>query len=334
MGLLTDRFGGRKVMTGLLLFSIIPLLGLMTATNLVAFLIWGFFLGVAGSSFAVGVPFVSRWFTLERQGLVVGIFGMGNIGTAISARFAPQLAGTAGGLRPVFLACAALVLLMAIAFYLLAGDEPRRVAPQPLGQQFAVLARERLAWVFSLFYFVTFGGFVAFSLYLPKLLVDGFGLDKLDAGNRAAGFVIAATLARPLGGWLSDHVGDHKVLLGVFLGVPILALTLALQPGMILLTICFLTMAILFGLGNGAVFKLVPQYFTKEAGTVTGLVGAAGGLGGFFPPLVMGFFKTTMGNYTSGYVLLALTTLACLVVVWRVLGVCPPGNTARLVSSR
>jgi NNP family nitrate/nitrite transporter-like MFS transporter len=318
MGLLTDRFGGRKVMTALLLFAVIPLLGMMTATNLISFLFWGFLLGMAGSSFAVGVPFVSRWFRAERQGLVVGIFGMGNIGTALSARFAPQIA-KASGWQTVFLFCAVLVLVMAVSFYFLAGDETRVTAPKSLGQQLAILTREKLAWAFGLFYFVTFGGFVSFSLYLPKLLVDQFGLDKLDAGNRVAIFVIMATLARPVGGWLSDRIGAANVLIGAFIGIPLLALILSLQPGMIVLTASFLLMATSFGLGSGAVFKLVPQYFQKEAGTVTGLVGAAGGLGGFFPPIVMGFCKTTVGSYAPGYVLLAIATLGCLFVAWMVL---------------
>jgi NNP family nitrate/nitrite transporter-like MFS transporter len=318
MGLLTDRFGGRKVMTALLLFTVIPLLGMMTASSLVAFLFWGFLLGMAGSSFAVGVPFVSRQFNAERQGLIVGIFGMGNIGTALSARFAPQIA-QASGWQMVFLLGAALVLVMAVSFYFLAGNGAQVAAPKSFGQQLAILKREKLAWVFSLFYFVTFGGFVSFSLYLPKLLVDQFGLSKLDAGNRVAIFVIVATLARPVGGWLSDRVGAVNVLLGAFIGIPLLALILSFQPDMIVLTGCFLLMAMLFGLGSGAVFKLVPQYFQKEAGTVTGLVGAAGGLGGFFPPIVMGFCKTVVGSYAPGYVLLSVATLCCLLVVWMVL---------------
>jgi len=332
MGVLTDRFGGRRVMTALLLFSVIPCLGMMTATSLAAFLFWGFLLGMAGSSFAVGVPYVGRWFGPEKQGLVAGIFGMGNIGTAIAARFGPQIAATRGW-QAVFLVFAGLVLFTGVAFFFIASDEPRPSGPtKTMGQRLEVLRREKLTWLFSLFYFVTFGGFVSFALYLPKLLVDEFGLDKLDAGNRAAGFVVLATLARPLGGWLADRAGAARVLALAFAGVPILALILAPKPGMALLTICFLAIAGLLGLGNGAVFKLVPQYFAKEAGTVTGLVGAAGGLGGFFPPLVMGFFKTTMGSYTLGYVLLALVAAACfaldLVVLYR------PSQALRLQASR
>jgi NNP family nitrate/nitrite transporter-like MFS transporter len=321
MGLITDRIGGRKVMTLLLLFVVVPLLGITTANSLPAFLFWGFLLGMAGSSFAVGVPYVSRRFSAERQGLALGIFGVGNIGTAISARFAPQIARSMGSWQPVFLIFAGITLLMAIAFYFQAGDDEHSAGPaKTLQQQLTLLKQEKLTWAFSLFYSVTFGGFVAFSLYLPTLLTNQFHLDKVDAGNRAAIFVIFATLARPLGGWLADRIGATNILFAAFTIIPLLALTLAFQPGIILLAFCFLLMAILFGLGSGAVFKLVPQYFPKQAGTVTGLVGAAGGLGGFFPPLIMGLSKTNFGNYTLGYILLALVTVTCLGIAWKTLG--------------
>ncbi len=320
MAVLTDRFGGRKVMTILLLFILIPCLGITLANSYWAFIFWGFLLGMAGTSFAVGVPYVSRWFTPEKQGLVVGIFGMGNIGTAFSARFAPQIATSTGSWQVVFLIFAGIVLLTAIAFYFLASDETLPDTTKTIGQRMAILKNEKLTWLFSLFYFVTFGGFVAFSLYLPKLLVDLYALDKQDAGNRAAVFVLLATLARPVGGWLSDKLGGSTILTVVFSIVPIMALVLAFNPGVVLLTICFLAIATCLGLGNGAVFKLVPQYFLLEAGTVTGLVGAAGGLGGFFPPLVMGFFKSTLGSYTLGYVLLAATAVLCLILNVIILG--------------
>jgi MFS transporter, NNP family, nitrate/nitrite transporter len=331
MGVLTDRFGGRRVMTALLAFLIFPLLGMTLANSLGAFLFWGFLLGMAGSSFAVGAPYVSRWFGPEKQGLVLGIFGMGNIGTAIAARVAPQVAKS-NGWQAVFVLFAVIVALMAVAYYLIAGEESRPATTASMGQRMAVLRREKLAWLFSLFYFVTFGGFVAFSLYLPKLLVDNFGLEKLDAGNRAAGFVIVATLMRPLGGWLSDRLGGSNVLKVVFAVVPLLALILAFQPSIVLLTVCFLTMAALFGLGNGAVFKLVPQYFAKETGVVTGLVGAAGGLGGFFPPLILGFVKGAFGSYALGYVLLAAATACCLVLLFVALEGTPTrlGKSARV----
>lgn len=319
MGVLTDRFGGRRVMTALLLFSAIPCLGLLSAGNYTALVIWAFFLGMAGSSFAVGIPFVSRWFGSEQQGLVAGIFGMGNIGTAISARLAPQIAKNSGW-HTVFLVFAIVLFVTAIAFYFVATDAPVRPGPtKTMTQRLSVLKENRLVWLFSLFYFVTFGCFVAFGLYLPKLLTDLYKLDKIDAGNRTAIFVVFATLARPVGGWLSDKLGASRVLTGTFTVVILAALILAFQTQIVILTICYLVSAVFLGMGSGAVFKLVPQYFAKDAGTVTGLVGAAGGLGGFFPPLIMGVVKSTLGNYSVGYLLLALTSGICLFLLIRVL---------------
>ena len=176
-----------------------------------------------------------------------------------------------------------------------------------------LLSRERLSWALSAFYFLTFGGFVAFSIYLPSLLKDQFHLQPPDAGFRTAGFVVLATLLRPLGGWLSDRIGGARVLSVVFSVVIPFALLLA-WPSMLPFTIGALGCAVLMGLGNGAVFKLVPQYFPRETGTVTGLVGAMGGLGGFFPPLLLGFFRDRMGTVWPGFVLLALVSL----VMWRV----------------
>ncbi|HEX8037086.1 MAG TPA: nitrate/nitrite transporter [Ktedonobacterales bacterium] len=319
MGVLTDRFGGRRVMTALLLFCVVPCLGLLSAANYTAFVIWAFVLGMAGSSFAIGIPFVSRWFGPEQQGLVAGIFGMGNIGTAVSARLAPQIAKNTGW-HTVFLVFAVVLFVTAVAFYFVAQDAPLPPGPtKTMAQRLSILKENRLVWLFSLFYFVTFGCFVAFGLYLPKLLTDLYKLDKIDAGNRTAIFVVCATLARPVGGWLSDRLGASRVLTATFAVVLLAALILTFQTQVIILTSCFLIAAVFLGMGSGAVFKLVPQYFAKDAGTVTGLVGAAGGLGGFFPPLIMGAVKSTSGNYSVGYLLLALTSGVCLILLIKVL---------------
>ena len=182
-----------------------------------------------------------------------------------------------------------------------------------MGATLAILTNERVAWVLSAFYFLTFGGFVAFSIYLPSLLRDQFHLQPADAGFRTAGFVVLATLLRPVGGWLSDRIGGARVLSAVFSIVVPFALLLA-WPSMLPFTIGALGCAVMMGLGNGAVFKLVPQYFPGETGTVTGLVGAMGGLGGFFPPLLLGIFRDRMGSVWPAFVLLALVSL----VMWRV----------------
>jgi NNP family nitrate/nitrite transporter-like MFS transporter len=172
------------------------------------------------------------------------------------------------------------------------------------------------AWALTLFYFVAFGGFVAMYLYLPKLLVDVHDLEKTDAAARAAGFALLAVIARPIGGVLSDRIGAAAVLLASFAGTGILALVLAAAyEHMVPLTAACLAMAVFLGLGTGAVFKLVPEWFPHRVGAVTGVVGAAGGLGGFFPPLVMAAVKSATGSYTLGFVLMAVAASIALLVL-------------------
>jgi NNP family nitrate/nitrite transporter-like MFS transporter len=330
LGIMTDRFGGRRVFTALLVLVLPALLLLSQAGSYALLLAGGLWLGQAGASFAVGVPFVSRYYPPERQGFALGVYGAGNIGTALTARLAPQIAATWG--RPaVFYVFAVLIVAMALVFWLLARDAPAPAgAPRPsFAGSMAVLGRERLAWLFSLFYFVTFGGFVAFSLYLPKLLIDLYGITPIDAGNRVLVFVVLATLARPAGGWLADRWGATRVLQAVFAVVVLMALVLVVTTALIPLTVACLVAACFFGLGSGAVFKLVPQYFPGRTGTVTGIVGAAGGLGGFFPPLILGAVRQAFGSYTVGFALLALTSLLCFVLNQRVLVGRQPGEQQR-----
>lgn len=318
MGILTDRYGGRKVYTALLLFTLLPVAFMGIANSFWTYVLGGFFLGTAGASFAVGVPFVSRWFSPDKQGMVLGIYGMGNIGTAVAAFSMPALVNSFGSRQGAFWFYLVPVTLTAAIFWLFARDAPGMVQPKSLSDSLAVLRAERMAWVLSLFYFLTFGGFVALANYLPKLLVDWFALERGDAGLRAAGFTVVATFARPLGGWLADKVGGHTVLTWVFVAGPVGALGLAWlagSPDMLLATVLFLTTALGLGLGNGAIFKLVAQYFPKNTGLITGIAGCAGGLGGFFPPLLMGFVRDATGTYALGFVLLAVFAVACLGVL-------------------
>ncbi len=310
MGILTDRFGGRMVFTVLFLVvavsaAIVPLAG--DFNQLVGF---AFLLGLAGSSFAVGVGYVSRWFPPERQGTALGIFGLGNMGHS-AAVFLGPVAAAYFGRDAVFFGTAALAAAWAFVFVAFARNAPRTTPPASIGPMLRVLATERLSWALSAFYFVTFGGFVAFSIYLPSLLRDEFDLSMTDAGFRTAGFVVLATLLRPVGGILSDRIGGARVLSGVFLGVIPFALLLT-WPSMIPFTVGALGCAAMLGLGNGAVFKLVPQLFPASTATVTGLVGAMGGLGGFFPPLLLGFFRDRFGAVWPGFVLLA----GCSFAMW------------------
>ena len=312
-GMLADRFGGRNVFSALLIFAAIPAILIGFSTSYEQLLFLGLLLGVAGTTFPVGVGFTSKWFLPEKQGTALGIYGMGNIGQSIAVFFAPFLALQFGSWRTVFFVFAGVSLVWGIIFYLFGKDASVTTTPKTLAENLSVLKSSKIAWILSLFYFLTFGGFVALSLYMPTLLKEIFSLTPTDAGARTAGFVVLATLMRPVGGILADKLGGAKILVGVFLTIAVLAPFLSFTS-IVPFTIGALGCAAALGLGNGAVFKLVPQYFFKETGTVTGLVGAFGGLGGFFPPLELGMVKDATGAYTLGFVLLAAFSLMCLVI--------------------
>jgi NNP family nitrate/nitrite transporter-like MFS transporter len=313
MGILADKFGGRKVFGVLLLFCLFPAVAISLTNSYGAVIGWGFLIGMAGTSFSVGVAFSSKWFPANRQGAALGIFGMGNIGQSVAVFGAPALAAATGSWRVPFLIFGAAAAAFGVVFLVFARDASVRVKPKRLGEYLGILRRAPLAWVLSLFYFLTFGGFVALSIYLPTLLKDIFGLSPTDAGARVAGSIIVATTMRPVGGWLADRYGGAYVLAIVLCLVAVLSLGLT-SSSMVLFTIGALGTAAALGLGNGAVFKLVPQYFPAETGTVTGLVGAAGGLGGFLPPLLLGVIRGRTGSYDLGFVLLAAFALICLAV--------------------
>lgn len=312
-GMLADRFGGGNVFSALLIFSAVPAIAIGFSTSYEQLLFLGLLIGVAGTTFPVGVGFTSKWFAQEKQGTALGVYGMGNIGQSIAVFFAPVLALQFGSWRTVFFVFAAVTLIWGIVFYLFAKDAAVTVQPKTLSENLSVLKRSKIAWILSLFYFLTFGGFVALSLYMPTFLKEIFNLTPTDAGARTAGFVVLATLMRPVGGILADKIGGAKVLVLVFVAIAALALLLSFST-ITIFTIGALGCAAALGLGNGAVFKLVPQYFPKETGTVTGLVGAFGGLGGFFPPLELGLVKDATGSYTLGFVLLSAFAVMCLVI--------------------
>lgn len=317
MGMLADRFGGRIVFGALLLFISLPALALSYAHSYRALLLGGLFLGMAGTSFSVGVAFASKWFPAEKQGLALGIYGAGNIGQSIALFAVPALTGL-WGWQATYRAFALAAFVYGLIFLAAARNAPVAAKQKTLGEMLGLLARSPLSWLLSLFYFVTFGGFVALSLGLPKLLQEIFHLTRQDAGLRVAGFVLVATALRPVGGYLSDRIGGARLLAAVFAGAAVLALGMT-SPQIVPFTVGALGVAVFIGLGNGGVFKLVPQYFPKDTGTVTGLVGAMGGLGGFFPPLVLGVIKTATGHYTLGFVFLSAFCLACLALNWAVL---------------
>jgi MFS transporter, NNP family, nitrate/nitrite transporter len=312
VGALTDRLGGRVMFPIVLVVSAIPAAIFGFVEGYTALIIVGFFLGIAGSSFAVGVPFVAGWYPKERQGFALGVYGMGNIGTAIAAFGAPAIVDWLGR-EALGIVAAILLVATAVVFYSMAEDPPRG----PAVDYGAVLRSGWKLWRLALLYFVTFGGFVAMAVFLPKLLRDWFDISLTNAGLRAAGFTAVATLARPVGGFLSDRIGSATVLVVVFVGAGLDAAWLAhisSGPTWLPVTIACLTLAGFLGLGNGAVFKAVPLDFPEATGAATGIVGAAGGLGGFFPPVVMGIVKDHFDTYALGFLGLLVFAVVCLVV--------------------
>ena len=314
LGLLTDRWGGRRVFTGVMAAAVVPAVLMGFVQSYGQLLACGFFIGLALASFSVGAGFVSGWYPPARQGFALGVYGAGNIGQSLAAYGCPLLVGALGYVWG-FWTFGVVTMIWLILFALLARDAPRPGPPKSLAAALLPL-RERGSWVLSLYYFLTFGGFVAMAIYLPIFLTQIYKLTPADAGLRTAGFVVLATVMRPLGGLLADRIGGRRILLWVFPAVALMAIFMAC-PLMSTFTIGALGMAAAIGLGNGAVFRLVPEYFPASVGAVTGLVGAVGGLGGFFPPLALGLIYRLTGAFTGGFILLSLFSLLCLGVVIR-----------------
>ncbi|GIE97758.1 MFS transporter [Paractinoplanes rishiriensis] len=318
VGALTDRFGGRIMFPLVSVTTIAPVLflGLWGHNSLAALLVGGFFLGIGGSAFAVGVPFVNAWFPPERRGTAIGIFGAGMGGTAISALTTVKLVDAYGTATPFVLTAIMLAVYAAVAYAVLRDAPGRTVPTAPLAARLAATLRLRITWQASALYAVAFGGYVAFSVYLPSYLKTAYGLTQADAANRMAGFVVLAVIMRPVGGWLSDKFAPARVLAVSLASVVAGAVAQSFTPGLAPVgTMAFLGMAAALGAGSGATFALVAQEApAHQVGSVTGVVGAAGGLGGFVPPLVMGVIYGQLGNYALGLVLLAIVALAALLL--------------------
>ena len=323
IGALTDRYGGRIMMPAVTFTTIIPVLFLGYAgyRSYSALLIGGFFLGIAGTAFAVGVPFVNAWFPPQRRGFAVGVFGAGMGGTAISALTTVKLVN-AHGIHAPFLLVAIILAAYGVLAALLMRDAPGRAVPTESAWR-RLIATSKLAvtWQAAALYAVGFGGYVAFSVYLPTYLKNAYSLTQTDAANKMAGFVLLAVVMRPVGGWLSDRIDPTRVL-GVAFGIVtafalVQAFTPALKPTG---TIAFLAMAAALGLASGAVFAFVAQNApANRVGAVTGVVGAAGGLGGFIPPLLMGAIYGHTGSYAGG--LIALAAVAAAALTYDMLGI-------------
>ena len=314
IGGLTDKYGGRIMMSLVLAVSTPLVLLVGVAGSMKSFpliLVFSFLLGIAGTVFAVGIPFSSAWYPPARKGFATGVFGAGMVGTALSAFFTPRLMNLVGYMNTHYI-IAALCAVTAIISFLFLRDSPATANREvtPLMPKIIRAFKVKSTWQLCFLYSVVFGGFVAFSNYLPTYLNNIYSFNPEDAGARAAGFAAAAVIARPFGGILADKFGPKIITLIALGGVSILALVTAFQPdaehfyGPI-----FLAMAALLGLGSGSVFGWVGRAADpKNVGAVSGVIAAAGAFGGFFPPLVMGAtYDAAHRNYFIGLTLLAVT---------------------------
>jgi NNP family nitrate/nitrite transporter-like MFS transporter len=315
LGPLVDRLGARRTGLASLGLTLLPLAwGWLAAGTYVQLLGLGLLLGIAGASFVVALPLASRWYPPEKQGLAMGIAGAGNSGTLIAALAAPRVAAHVGWHATFGLA--AIPVVIAWVLFAVLAKEPPPLDHQPERGFRSLLAEADARWLCGL-YMVTFGGFVGLSSYLAVFFVDRFGLSLAAAGGFTALCASAGSFLRPLGGWLADRLGGTRVLGSVLGSVAGLCLLLgslpALAPTVLLL---WVTLGA-FGLGNGAVFQLVGRRFPSRVGAMTGLVGAAGGLGGFLLPFAFGTLKATSGTFAYGFLVLAAVAGGGALVVTR-----------------
>jgi NNP family nitrate/nitrite transporter-like MFS transporter len=317
VGALTDRLGARIMLPVISFLTILPVLALIPAyDSYPALLVVGFFLGLGGTPFAAAIPHGNGWFPPAKRGFALGVIGMGMGGTAIAALLTTPMLENYGRYAQ-FVLVAVVLAVYGIVAALVLREPPGRVPPTtPFTQRFLDAAKQPMTWPLSFLYAVTFGGYVAFAVYLVTYLRTEYGLEQGDASVKAAGFTLVAVLFRPLGGWLSDRFGPARILQICLSVVVLMALWQSTEPDLYpWATIALLVLAAMLGAGAGAVFCLVAQVVAKEKiGSVTGIVGAIGGLGGFLPPLVMGAIRSATGSYAWGLVLLAIVAFLALVL--------------------
>jgi len=312
-GYLTNIVGAKWVFFWSFIVLLLPIFLLGQAQSPGMLMQSGFFLGIGGAIFSVGVTSVPKYFSKDKVGLANGIYGVGNIGTAVSSFCAPVLAGAIGWQNTVRSYLIILSIFAILMFFL--GDKNEPKVKIPLMAQVKDLSKNYKLYYLSLWYFITFGAFVAFGIFLPNFLVDHFSIDKVDAGIRSGIFIALATFLRPVGGVIGDKFNAVQALIIDFVIMIIGALILSLSSHIVLFTIGCLAISICAGIGNGLIFKLVPSYFSKEAGSANGIVSMMGGLGGFFPPLVITFVMSITGSSHLAFFFLAIFGVIALITM-------------------
>ncbi len=322
VGLLTDKFGGKPVMIALLVICALPTYLLSYASGFWSFALCGIGFGLVGTSFAVGIAYTSIWFPKEKQGFALGLFGVGNIGAAMTAMFAPKLltylangGANIEGWTALPKIYAGVLLLMAIIFFFFAENKKPVSSSKTLTGMLKPLKDARV-WRFGLYYFLVFGGFVALVNWLQPIYKNVFLLDKETAGMYVATFVIASSLVRALGGYISDKVGARKVMYFVLISSLLISGTLTVwtPTNVSAYVLIIILLGCIWGTGMAAVYKHIPDYFPNEVGVVGGMVGVLGGLGGFVSPIVFGYLKDGTGLWSSCWIL--ITILSVVSLVW------------------
>ncbi|MCP5327597.1 MAG: NarK/NasA family nitrate transporter [Sinobacteraceae bacterium] len=337
LGIWADQYGGRLVLTLVMLVAAVATWALTLASTYPGFLLAALFVGVAGGAFSVGVTYVSQWFPPEKQGTALGVFGAGNVGSAVTKLLAP-LVMVAAGWKMVATVWALALAVTGVLFWLLASDDPqlaeRRASgakPMPFREQVAPLANLQV-WRFSLYYFFVFGGFVALALWLPRYLIGAYGLDIKTAGMIAASYSIPASVFRIVGGQLSDRIGARSVMYWTF-GISAICTFLLSYPdtqyvvkgidgdirfglaiGLVPFTILVFVLGFFMSLGKAAVYKHIPVYYPRHVGSVGGVVGMIGGLGGFLLPIAFGALADYTNVWSSCFMLLFV--LVSIALTW------------------
>lgn len=314
LGVLTDRIGPRKTAIIGMLVTMLPLVwGWLFGKTLTELYFIGILLGVAGASFAAAIPMASRWYPPHLQGLAMGIAGAGNSGTLFATLFGPRIAEQIGWHNVIGLALIPLSIVF-IIYVMIAKDAPSQPSAKPVIEYFNVF-KQKDTWYFCLLYSVTFGGFVGLSSFLSIFFVDQYDLTKVRAGDFVTLCVAAGSFFRPVGGFIADKIGGVRLLTFLFIGVALSMFGVSQLPTLPVVTILLFLGMLFLGMGNGAVFQLVPQRFREEIGMITGIVGAAGGVGGFFVPNILGTLKQVTGTYAAGFFVYAGIGAAALIVL-------------------
>ncbi len=339
LGIWTDQFGGRLVYTLQMLITAVATFLLTTVSSYYMFLLAALGVGLAGGGFAIGVTYVSKWYPAEKQGTALGIFGMGNVGAAVTNFGAPILLVALGGIwQNVAMFYSVALGITAILFYVCTKDDPElakrrahNIAHEPFLKQLEPL-KQLQVWRFSLYYFFVFGAFVALALWLPRFYMGTYGLDLKTAGLLTAMYSLPGSVFRALGGYLSDVYGARRVMYWTFIASVACTFVMSypstdyivkgvegpIEFNITIPLYVFVTLSIILGffmsLGKAAVYKHIPVYYPDHVGSVGGIVGLIGGLGGFFLPIVFGIMNDLIGVWTSCFML--LTVLIGIALTW------------------